>query len=231
VPLADVLDRAGVERRAGEVIFRGADAGAVRARPDAIRFERSLPLDRARDSSVLLAYAMNGEPLPPEHGFPLRLVVPGWYGMASVKWLTEIEVTDRAFDGWFQRDRYIVDAEPLSRMRVRALITEPASGVTVPRGDLTVRGLAWSGRAPVTRVDVAVVDMWTEARLLGEPLPHAWRRWELTTRVEDSGPLVLRARAGDASGDVQPERQVWNRLGYANNAVHGVKIQVLGPGS
>jgi DMSO/TMAO reductase YedYZ molybdopterin-dependent catalytic subunit len=228
VPLAAVLDRAGIGHNAREIVFHGADRGTPRGKPDALRFERSLPLDAARDADVLLAYAMNGEPLPAEHGFPLRLVVPGWYGMASVKWLSEIEVVDRPFAGYFQVDRYVVENEPLSRVRVRALITEPPPNAIVPRGDLLIRGFAWSGRAPVTRVDVAVGDRWADARLPDEPLRYAWRRWELTTRVDDVGPLVLRARATDASGDTQPDRPFWNRLGYGNNVVHSVRVDVRG---
>jgi DMSO/TMAO reductase YedYZ molybdopterin-dependent catalytic subunit len=226
VPLAELLDRAGAGHNAREVVFRGADRGTPQGQPGAIRFERSLPLDAARNADVLLAYAMNGDPLPGEHGFPLRLVVPGWYGMASVKWLGEIEVTDRLFTGFFQVDRYVVESDPLSRIRVRALITEPADGATLPRGDLLIRGLAWSGRASVARVDVAVGDTWTEARLLDEPLRYAWRRWELPTRVDDVGGVVLRARATDASGDTQPDRPFWNRLGYGNNVVQSVRVTV-----
>jgi DMSO/TMAO reductase YedYZ molybdopterin-dependent catalytic subunit len=226
IPLAAVLDRAGIGRGAREIVFRGADRGTPRGQPEALRFERSLPLDDARHPDVVLAYAMNGEPLPAEHGFPLRLVVPGWYGMASVKWLAEIEVADRSFAGYFQVDRYVIDDEPLLQIRVRALITEPADGATVPRGDLAIRGLAWSGRAPVTRVDVALGDRWSEAQLLDEPLRHAWRRWELTTRVDSAGDLVLRARATDASGDTQPDRPFWNRLGYGNNVVQTVRVEV-----
>jgi DMSO/TMAO reductase YedYZ molybdopterin-dependent catalytic subunit len=190
-------------------------------------YERALALADTRNA--LLAYEMNGSPLPPQHGFPLRLVVPGWYGMASVKWLSEIEVVDRSFAGYFQADRYVIEDEPLSQMRVRAVVIEPAAGAPVPRGDLTVRGLAWSGRAPVERVDVAVGETWAEARLLDDPLRYAWRRWELRTRVDRVGPLVLRARASDASGDVQPERQVWNQLGYANNVVQSVVAEVREP--
>jgi DMSO/TMAO reductase YedYZ molybdopterin-dependent catalytic subunit len=133
VPLREVLDRAGVKPGAQEVLFRGADMGKVETRPGTVRFERSLQVALAYDPDVLLAYAMNGEPLPVQHGFPLRLVMPGWYAVASVKWLTEIEVIDRPFDGAFQGDRYIVERkedgrtlkEPVRVQRVRALITEP----------------------------------------------------------------------------------------------------------
>jgi DMSO/TMAO reductase YedYZ molybdopterin-dependent catalytic subunit len=132
VPLRDVLERARIGGGAVEVAFAGADAGTTETGRFA-RFERSLPLDRAMDADVLLAWEMNGEPLPPRHGHPLRLVVPGWYGVASVKWLTEIRVLDAPFDGFFQRERYVyrgeagvADGTPVTRMRVRALIARPA---------------------------------------------------------------------------------------------------------
>lgn len=134
VPLREVLDRAGVRPGALEVLFRGADGGTVEGRPGPIRFERSLPLDQAREADLLLAYAMNGEPLPIQHGYPVRLVVPGWYAVASVKWLTEIQLIDRPFTGHYQADKYWYESrrdgqiarEPVMMQRVRALITEPS---------------------------------------------------------------------------------------------------------
>jgi DMSO/TMAO reductase YedYZ molybdopterin-dependent catalytic subunit len=235
VPLVEVLNNAGVRPTAQEVVFRGADSGTPRGRTDTIRFERSLTLDWACNPDVLLAYAMNGEPLPAEHGFPLRLVVPGWYGMASVKWLSEIAVVDRPFAGHFQINSYVFERqrdggvvrEPVSRERVRALIIEPAPDQAVARGELVVRGLAWSGQAAVTRVEVSAGGAWEEARLLDHPLPSAWRRWELTVRVDTPGQVVLRARASDASGHTQPDRSDWNRLGYCNNAIQLVPIAVM----
>jgi DMSO/TMAO reductase YedYZ molybdopterin-dependent catalytic subunit len=235
VPVIEVLNRAGVRPGAREVVFRGADSGTPRGRTDVIRFERSLMLDWARNPDVLLAYAMNGEPLPADHGYPLRVVVPGWYGMASVKWLTEIDVVDRPFAGHFQVNAYVVEHqrcgetvnEPVTRAGVRALITEPARDQPVTRGELVLRGFAWSGRAPVTRVEVDVGSGWEEACLLDEPLLYAWRRWELITQVHSVGRIVLRARASDASGQTQPDTPAWNRLGYGNNAVQLLPIAVV----
>ena len=134
VPLVEILDRAGVRQEAKEVLFRGADGGNVESRAESLRFERSLRIDDARDGDVLLAYAMNGEPLPVEHGYPLRLIVPRWYAVASVKWLTEIELIDRTFTGHYQGDKYryewerdgCIVSEPVTLQRVRALITEPS---------------------------------------------------------------------------------------------------------
>jgi DMSO/TMAO reductase YedYZ molybdopterin-dependent catalytic subunit len=236
VSLAEVLDRAGVKGNAQEVVFRGADGGTVDGRPGPVRFERSLQIDQARDRDILLAYAMNGEALPVQHGFPLRLIVPGWYGVAAVKWLTDIEVVDRPFDGFFQVDRYFfereqegqISREPLTLQRVRALITEPDPGERLERGDLVVRGVAWSGAAPIARVEVSLGGgPWQEARLIGQRPRHGWQWWELQTRAEQPGPLAIRARATDLASRTQPEQPEWNRLGYANNAIQEISISIV----
>jgi DMSO/TMAO reductase YedYZ molybdopterin-dependent catalytic subunit len=235
VPLAEVLDWAGARTSAREVLFRGADGGTVEGRSAPIRFERSLPLDHARDADVLLAYAMNGEPLPVEHGHPLRLVVPGWYAVASVKWLTDIELIDQAFAGHYQVDKYCYKSEadrrivrePVTLQRVRALVTEPAPGQEVRSGELGIRGVAWSGAAPIARVEVSVGGGgWQEARLVSERMRHSWQSWELVTRVHEPGEITVCARATDLAGRTQPERAEWNRLGYGNNGIHEVTVRV-----
>jgi DMSO/TMAO reductase YedYZ molybdopterin-dependent catalytic subunit len=235
VPLVEVLDRAGVKPEAHEVLFRGADAGVPHGRSETVRFERSLSLADARDSEALLAYAMNGEPLPVQHGYPLRLIVPGWYAVTSVKWLTEIEVIGHAFRGQFQSDSYFYEwqregevvREPVTLQRVRALVTEPAAGETVDRGDLAIRGVAWSGAAPIARVEVSVGGgAWQETRLVGERRRYSWQWWELITHIEHPGTITLRARATDLAGRTQPERPEWNRLGYGNNCIGEVPIHV-----
>ena len=236
VPLADVLDRAGVRSSAIEVRFRGADGGEVDNKRGPIHFERSLPVDQARGADAILAYAMNGEPLPIQHGFPLRLVVPGWYGVASVKWLTEIEVTDQPFEGHYQTEKYVYywnrngkeTREPVTLQRVRALITEPAPGQEAASGELVVRGVAWSGAAPIAKVEVQVNDGdWREARLVGERKRHSWQWWELIARFDHPGEVTLRARATDLAGRTQPERAEWNKLGYGNNGIHEVTARIV----
>jgi DMSO/TMAO reductase YedYZ molybdopterin-dependent catalytic subunit len=236
VPLCDILDRAGVRSSAREVRFRGADGGEVDNKRGTIHFERSLPVDQARSADAILAYAMNGEPLPIQHGFPLRLVVPGWYGVASVKWLTEIEVTDQPFEGHYQTEKYVYywnrngkeTSEPVTLQRVRALITEPAPGQEAGPGDLVVRGVAWSGAAPIAKVEVRVNDGdWREARLVGERKRHSWQWWELLARFDQPGEVTLRARATDMAGRTQPERAEWNKLGYGNNGIHEVHARIV----
>jgi DMSO/TMAO reductase YedYZ molybdopterin-dependent catalytic subunit len=227
VPLTEVLDRAGVEAAAREVVFRGADRGRVDGHPGRVPFERSLPADLLGQAGALLAYAMNGEELPVHHGYPLRLVMPGWYAVASVKWLTGIQLTGRPFDGHFQVNRYHIDGEPLSLQRVRSLIVEPAPGGTLAPGEIVIRGVAWSGAAPVARVEVRIGDApWQPATLVGDRHRHGWQWWELPARLAGPGHITIRARATDLAGRTQPDRPQWNPLGYANNAIHQVRLAV-----
>jgi DMSO/TMAO reductase YedYZ molybdopterin-dependent catalytic subunit/rhodanese-related sulfurtransferase/glyoxylase-like metal-dependent hydrolase (beta-lactamase superfamily II) len=232
VPLAEVLDRAGTLPAAREVAFRGADRGVVAGRPGEIHFERSLTLDTARDSQALLAYAMNGDALPFQHGYPLRLVVPGWYGVASVKWLTTITLVDGPFDAYYQTDKYWYEhdgnrREPVTLQRVRALITDPGEGEELSAGETTVRGVAWSGAAPIAGVEVSINQgLWRQARLIGDRRRHGWRWWELFTDLTEPGTCSIRARATDLDGHTQPAQPPWNRHGYGNNAIQEVLIQV-----
>jgi DMSO/TMAO reductase YedYZ molybdopterin-dependent catalytic subunit len=235
VPLAEVLDRARIKSEAREVLFRGADAGTLPGSTETASFERSLTIDDAREAGALLAYAMNGEPLPIQHGYPLRVIVPGWYAVTSVKWLTEIEVLGQPFNGHFQTGAYFYECErsgqvvrePVTLQRVRALITEPGAGETVDRGDLAIRGVAWSGAAQIARVEVRLGGgSWQEARLVGERKRHSWQWWELITCIERPGTTTVRARATDLAGRTQPEGPEWNRLGYGNNAIQEVTLHV-----
>jgi DMSO/TMAO reductase YedYZ molybdopterin-dependent catalytic subunit len=236
VPLAALLNAAGVSSRAREILIAGADRGMVPARTGAIAFARSLPLKVALHPDTLLAYAMNGELLQPVHGFPARLIVPGWYGMASVKWVVRIAALTEPFDGYFQTERYIMahpergqtTRTPLNTMRVRSLIIDPVEGAVLPPGTHQVRGLAWSGAAPPTDVEVSVDDgaTWEPATLTSLEGRYAWRRWECTWRAPAPGARTLRSRALDAAGCTQPSVPEWNSLGYANNAIQSVGVTV-----
>ena len=236
VPLVTLLEAAGLTSRAREIVIEGADRGTVATRKDAIPFARSLPLEAALHPDTLLAYAMNGEPLTAAHGFPARLIVPGWYGMAAVEWVTRIAALAAPFAGYYQTERYIMahpergetTREPLTTIRVRSLIITPAAGAVLPRGTHRLRGLAWSGEAPVTRVEVSVDggDNWEPAELASPVERYAWRRWEYTWQARVPGPATLRSRAFDDAGRAQPSEPEWNRLGYANNAIQGVPATV-----
>ena len=235
VSLAEVLDRAGVKTGAREVVFRGADSGKLDASSEPIRFERSLRMDDAQGSGVLLAYAMNGETLPILHGYPLRVIVPGWYAVASLKWLMEIDVINGEFSGHYQTEAYFFEwqrggqlvREPVSLQRVRSLITEPEPDTEVELGELPIRGVAWSGAAPIARIEVRIGGgPWRDARLVGERKRHSWQGWELIAHLEQPGSTVISARATDMAGRTQPESPEWNRLGYGNNAIQKVRVEV-----
>lgn len=233
-PLYRVLDRAGVSAAALEIVFTGADRGVV-ADGGETAFERSLPWAVARDPDVLLAWAMNGERLAPGHGRPVRLVVPAWYGMASVKWLVRVRASLEPFRGWFQAERYVYrgrdgrpDGTPLRYKRVRAVIARPEEGASVAVGPVEVAGTAWSGGVPVERVEVSADGggTWHDARL-GEPAGHhAASPWRWTWRAERPGRYVLAARATDAAGETQPLDPLWNTHGYGNNVVQRVAVEV-----
>jgi DMSO/TMAO reductase YedYZ molybdopterin-dependent catalytic subunit len=236
VPLRDVLADAGVDPSAVDVIFTGADHGVERGVEQ--DYQRSLPIAEAMREDVLLAYEMNGDTLPPQHGFPVRLVVPGWYGMAHVKWLTGVTITDERFTGFQQDVAYRLrrqpdePGDPVTWIGPRSLIIPPGfpdfmSRTRVVRpGPVTLEGRAWSGRAPVERVEISVDagKSWALAEL--EPPgehPWAWRRWHHAWQAAP-GHHVLAARATTTDGETQPVDQDWNRGGFANNAVHQVTV-------
>jgi len=230
VRLADVLDNAGVRPEAVECVFTGADRGAV---PDhgVVPFQRSLPIDVARGQDPLLVWEMNGAPLTRDHGFPVRLIVPGWYAVASVKWLTDIELVEQPFAGHFQLDRYVyvkdgVIVEPVSTMRVRSLITSHSDGDAVRPGLLRIEGVAWSGAHPIERVEVSVdEDTWVAARIEGVSRAGVTVGWSADVELT-RGSRRIRVRATDAGGATQPARADWNELGYGNNAIQEVTLVV-----
>lgn len=229
IPLARVLERSGAATETVEWLFTGADRGPG-GRWGEVSFQRSLPVG-AIDASAppLLAWAMNGRPLSHLHGGPLRLVVPGWYAVASVKWLVRIDALKHPFEGRYQTDRYLyvdggVTRGPVTRMRVRSLILEPEAGGPTPSpGPLDVAGIAWSGTAPVTGVDVSIDRgaTWVDARLQPPDEPYTAQRWNCTVRIPDVGGVrEIWSRAADATGARQPIEAWRNDLGYGNNQVH-----------
>lgn len=232
--LAHVLDRVGPQPRGVAVAFTGADHGSYKGGPD-IAYIRSLPIDFALDptADILLAYEMNGEPLTPDHGAPVRLIVPRWYGMASVKWLARMDVLPAPYEGQFQSRSYVYEwpdgrHEPVTTQRVRAIITDPTPGAILPPGPHEVRGWAWSGAAPVTAVEISIdgAGDWQPAHLTPTSAPYAWQPWTFTWEATEPARHVLRARATDDTGATQPDTPPWNRLGYGNNAVGVVVVDV-----
>jgi DMSO/TMAO reductase YedYZ molybdopterin-dependent catalytic subunit len=236
VPLRDVLDRARLRAGAVEVAFTGADRGEV-APGRAASFERSLPLDVALAPDTLLVHEMNGAPLTPDHGFPLRLVVPGWYGVASVKWLTRVTVLRQPLEAFYQTEHYVYDGEPgtpgrapVTRMRVRSLIARPAEGAELRAGAVEIAGAAWSGDGAIREVAVTTDGgrAWRAAALEPAASPYAAVLWSLRWDAPP-GEHVIASRASDAAGGIQPLEAVWNALGYGNNVVQRVRVRVAEP--
>ena len=238
VRLGDVLARAGARRTARYLWLDGADRGTGRA-PD---FIRSLPIGKALDSATLLAYEMNGEPLPVAHGFPLRAIVPGWEGAYAVKWLTHIRVSDRDHDGPFTQAGYRkprspvkpgtlvgpADTVPVRELPVKSLITSVAHDAVVSRDAVRIAGFAWVGDAVIRRVDVSVDNgrTWQDARLGRDRAQYAWREFEYMWRPRESGSYAVLSRATDSRGRVQPVVAEWNPAGYLWNAIDQVRLNV-----
>lgn len=233
VSLASVLLACGVAGTAVEVRFTGADSGEVEP-GRTVSFEKSVPIATAMSGEVMLASTMNGAPLTPEHGFPLRVLVPRWYAVSSVKWLTEICVLEQPFTGHFQTERYIYmqdanepDNAAVREMRVRAVIAQPADGDILTSGFHYIRGIAWSGAAAIAAVNVSTDDgvSWHEAELgeaLGATAPTPWSYgWNAVP-----GAHTIMARAMDAAGNEQPREPLFNKLGYGNNIVQTLEVQV-----
>lgn len=248
VPLSVLLDRANLKPNAREVVLEGADVGVLedpKSPPGGLKFARSIPLEKAR-RDVLLAYKMNGEDLLPEHGFPLRAIVPGWYAMASVKWLQRIIVTDRPFAGYYQtidyaywkktdygywqRGEWIAELTPLSEMQVKAEIARPEEGETVPaKTNVRVSGAAWACDAEITKVELSTDGgaKWGDAKLLGEPKSNAWRLWEFDWQTPSQpGKQTLVARGTDSLGRTQPVQRDPDRGTYMINHLLPIEVEV-----
>ena len=236
-PLGPILAQVGIEDGAVELVFRGDDHGIQGGVEQ--DYERSLTIEDAMRDEVLLAYAMNGGPLPPQHGFPLRLLVPGWYGMTSVKWLTAIEAVPEPFRG-FQMEAYRVrqqpddEGEPVTRMAPRALLVPPGFPEFLTRSRIVgvgrhmLTGRAWSGWGAIERVEVSPDGgaTWADA-VIGEAVsPYAWAPWTFSWNAAEPGTFELCCRATDAAGNTQPLEQPWNLHGFSNNMVQRVPVEV-----
>jgi DMSO/TMAO reductase YedYZ molybdopterin-dependent catalytic subunit len=242
VSLSKVLEKAGLRADAVEVVLEGPDKGEPKsdAKPaGAIPFARSLPMAKAQKPEVLLAYKMNGAVLPEAHGFPLRAVVGGWYGMASVKWLSRIIAADRPFNGFFQGIDYafwerrygLPTLKPITEMDVKASISQPEAGATVPaNATVRVHGAAWAGESEPAKVEVSTDGggTWADAKLLGAGTPMAWRLWEFNWKTPADGRRVLMARATDKRGRVQPMERDPDRRNYRISHVHPTEVVIKG---
>ncbi len=230
--LHHVLERAKIKRGATEVLFVGADKGKVkeqRIEP----FARSLSLEVARNPDILLVWSLNDKRLPLQHGYPIRLLVPNWYGMASVKWLVRISVLPRPFEGHFQKENYVYEGErgtrgsrPVTLMRARSLIYWPTDGSKHLLGRIKLLGIAWSGHGSISRVEVSTNKgrSWNAAEL-GKPLSaHSATPWHFVWNPSSKGAHEIMVRATDEAGNTQPLQPVWNKRGFGNNVVERILV-------
>ena len=236
--LRDVLQKAGVKPTGKHVAFRGLDEVPGKVPP----FIRSIPIEKALDSDTLIATRLNGSPLPKHNGYPARALTPGWIGAASCKWLSEIKVLDKEFEGNFMSPAYRMpnqpvkpgeaakpeDTHPVTALNVKSLISSPQDGATVRSRSVPLQGVAWAGEADIVKVELSIDGgtTWTPAELGKEKAHYAWRLFHHQAKLPGSGDFVLMSRATDSQGRVQPAAPVWNPSGYLNNAIDQVKIHV-----
>ena len=240
VPLSILLARGELKPGAREVILEGADGGMLeepKKPPGELKFARSIPLNKAR-ADVLLAYKMNGSELPPQHGFPVRAIVPGWYAMASIKWLRRIIITNRPFTGYYQTMDYaywrrrgdIAELTPLTETQIKAQIAHPAEGeVVAANSNVRVRGAAWTSDGEITKVELSTDGgaTWNEAKLVAESKPNAWRLWEFDWPTPAAaGKQILVARATDSLGRTQPVERDPDRGTYMINHLLPIDVEV-----
>lgn len=239
VPLAALLERAGVRPGALEVILDGSDFGLDEGEWIPTSYSRSLPIEVARRRETLLAWEMNGSPLSEQHGWPLRAIVPGWYAMANVKWVRRIVVTDRPFAGLYMSKRYFTArrdsasggfiVSPVQEMRVKSQIASPMHGAVLPVAPCSIRGAAWTGSGEIAKVEVRLDGAdWQPAVLDGQRAPHAWVFWEYFWRDPTPGEHSIAVRAFDREGRTQPEREDSSRLNrYDNRWIHQIRVRLV----
>ena len=239
VPLSILLERGGAKSTAREIILEGADRGQLedpKSPRGEIHFARSIPIAKTED--VLIAYQMNGVDLPPEHGFPARAIVPGWYAVASIKWLQRIIVTDKPFNGYYQtldyafwkRDGTDSQLTPLSDLQLKAEIARPKPGEPVAaNSNVRVHGAAWTGHGEIKKIEISTDggSTWKDAKLLGESKLNAWRLWEFDWKTPAKpGKATLIARATDSTGQTQPVERDWDRGSYMINHLLPIEVEV-----
>lgn len=242
VSLSEVLNRVGVKPGTVDIILEGADSGEIKKEPNSpgkITYARSIPLAKAFEKEVILAYQMNGEPLPAAHGFPLRAIVPGWYGMASVKWVNRISVSSVPFRGYWQtldytywetRNGLPIELLPVSEIEVKAEIARPGLHEVLPANSVyRMHGAAWTGESEIAKVEVSTDGgkIWSATQLLGASAKYAWRLWEFHWRTPaEPGRYTVMARATDARGRTQPMVRDAHRGGYVITHVQPILVEV-----
>lgn len=237
VSLTTLLQYTGVHHSAREVVVEGYDTGPRTDMEGTFRYVRSLPLHKALHPDTIIAYELNGRPIPYKHGYPLRLLVPQWYAMASVKWIKKITVIDDTFQGPFQTTDYVyyphknndVGKHPVTTMNSNSTIQQPLHLSTLSQGAHLIKGIAWTGEGTITAVDISIDNGHTRlpaSLQQNSAEPYSWVRWSFRWHAEKKGEYTLLSRATDSLGRVQPPIAVWNRKGYGYNALCMTKVKI-----
>lgn len=233
IPLSELFKQAEAKTAATTVILHGADAGSAENLPANTHFARAIPIETATNAATLLAYEMNGSPLPPDHGFPLRALVAGWYGMDSVKWLTRIELTNQPFEGYFQQQHYVAlkdgERRPITRMLVNSKFLRPSDGEEIGKKIYRVKGVAWAGEQKIVKVEMRVSPggSWQSATLDAPPVPLTWTSWSYDWQIPSAGKYALEVRAFDEEGKTQPDvRDPGRQDAYELNTPHQISVSV-----
>ncbi|WP_079509399.1 sulfite oxidase [Mesobacillus jeotgali] len=231
VPLKHLLKYTGIGSGVKEVVFRGRDHGIKNN--ENRNFERSLPINKAVQTDVMIAYEYNGKPLSHKHGFPFRVIVPGWYGMASVKWLTEIILIENNFSGPFQTEDYVYHykdgtSEPVTENHVNSTIQQPLDKQILKSGTHWIKGIAWTGSGRISKVEISFDNgqTWDSVKYENAPAKHHTVSWTYPKEFETGQEYHITIRATDSEGNIQPAEPVWNRKGYGYNASMQITIKV-----
>jgi len=232
VSLRELLQQTGWLESAKEVVFEGYDFGKRTDNNQIHYFSRSLPLEKALHPDTIIAYEYNQQPIPFKHGYPLRLIVPEWYGMASVKWLKKITVINHEFKGPFQDTDYVFllnnGKSPVTTININSTIQKPLDRQILNTGVHQITGIAWTGKGYITKVEVSMDGgtSWDSAKLMESPNKYAWVKWNYNWEAGSQGNYNILSRATDSKGHVQPQNALWNTKGYGYNAFDVIQVKV-----
>jgi DMSO/TMAO reductase YedYZ molybdopterin-dependent catalytic subunit len=236
VPLRTLLEITGIKEEAKEVVIEGYDVGKRTDSDKEISYSRSLPLEKALHPDTIIAYEYNHQPLSFKHGFPFRLIVPSWYGMASVKWIKQISVIGSHFTGPFQNIDYIYypnmdnddGAFPVTAINVNSTIQKPLDMASLNTGKHEIRGIAWTGKGHITKVEISMDNgnTWSDANVTHLNSDYKWVPWTFEWNAAEKNTYTIMSKATDSYGQTQPLNPFWNRKGYGYNAVDRIKVKV-----
>jgi DMSO/TMAO reductase YedYZ molybdopterin-dependent catalytic subunit len=236
VPLRTLLELSGINKAAKEVVVEGYDFGERTDLDKVVSYTRSLPIEKALHPDTIIAYEYNNQPISFKHGYPLRLIVPQWYGMASVKWIKQISVISSNYTGPFQSIDYQYypnqnnenGAHPVTAMNVNSTIQKPLDMAKLNTGNHVIKGISWTGKGYITKVEISTDngDTWIDIKIGNSNSRYSWVSWAYEWTAAEKGIYTIKAKATDSHGRTQPIKPYWNRKGYGYNAVDQIKVKV-----